>query len=262
MGFARRVLAGTLVAMGAASLSAPARAQDEAPVVAAAASVQFAVEEIAARFAAETGTQVRLAIGSTGNFVRQIREGAPFEVFIAADEESVASLHADGFTRDAGVAYALGRLVIVAPSGSALSPDPALDNLAALLEAGGITRFAIANPEHAPYGARAREVLAARGIWDAVQPFLVVGENIGQATQFALSGNAEGGITAYSVVLAPEVAPIGTHALIPEDLHQPLSQRMALLKDAGPVAEAFFAFMQSPAAGEILERYGFVLPGD
>ena len=99
-----------------------------------------------------------------------------------------------------------------------------------------------------------------RGLWDDLQPVIVLGENVSQAAQFALSGNAEGGIIAYSLALAPEVAPRGAYALIPEDWHTPLRQRMALLKDAGPVAAAFYAYMMEPAAREIMERYGFVLP--
>ncbi len=249
-----------LAAVAAVVLAAGPLAARAAPVVAAASDLQFALEEVAQAFRAETGMEVRLSFGSTGNFARQIREGAPFEVFMAADESFITDLHADGFTRDEGDLYALGRIVIVAPHGSTLSPDPELDDLAAMLAAGRITRFAIANPEHAPYGMRAREALIARGIWDDLQPVLVQGENVSQAAQFALSGNAEGGIIAYSLALAPEVARRGSHALIPEDRHAPLRQRMALLDGAGEVAEAFYAFMMEPAAREIMERYGFVLP--
>jgi molybdate transport system substrate-binding protein len=235
-------------------------AQADAPVVAAASDLQFAVEEIAARFTEETGMRVRLSMGSTGNFARQIREGAPFEIFMAADEQFIADLHRDGFTRDEGDLYAIGRVVIMAPHGSPLMPDTRLDNLAAMLETGHINRFAIANPEHAPYGMRAREALISRGLWDAMQPVMVLGENVSQAAQFALSGNAEGGIIAYSLALAPQVRDRGSHALIPEDWHEPLRQRMALLQGAGDVAEAFYAYMMSPPAREIMERYGFVLP--
>lgn len=251
-----------MTAWGLATAALPAAAQQDAPVVAAASDLQFAITEIAAAFEAETGMQVRLSMGSTGNFARQIREGAPFEIFLAADEQFVADLHAEGLTRDAGELYGIGRLAIIAPEGSALVPDAALDNLAAMLESGRISRFALANPEHAPYGMRAREALMHRGLWDALQPFMVLGENVSQAAQFALSGNAEGGIVAYSLALSPQVAARGGHALIPEDWHQPLRQRMVLLKDAGPVAEAFFAFMTAPEARQVMERYGFVLPAD
>ncbi|MCC5983064.1 MAG: molybdate ABC transporter substrate-binding protein [Rhodobacteraceae bacterium] len=240
--------------------AAPASAREGAPVIAAASDLQFAVEEVAAAFTAETGLRVRLAMGSTGNFARQIREGAPFEIFMAADEQFIADLHAEGFTRDAGDLYAIGRLVIIVPQGGMLKPDPSLDHLAEMLAAGQITRFAIANPEHAPYGMRAREALVARGLWEDLQAVLVLGENVSQAAQFALSGNAEGGIIAWSLALAPQVARRGVHALIPEDWHAPLRQRMALLNGAGPVAEAFYAFMMAPEAREIMARHGFTLP--
>jgi molybdate transport system substrate-binding protein len=256
------VRSGPLLAALTAFLLAwnPARAQADAPVVAAASDLQFALEEIAAAFTADTGMVVRLSMGSTGNVARQIREGAPFEIFMAADEQFILDLHADGFTPDEGDLYGVGRLVVMAPNGSSLVPDEALDNLAALLEAGKVSRFAIASPDHAPYGMRAREALIARGLWDDLQPFLVLGENASQAAQFALSGNAEGGIIAHSLALAPEVARRGTHALIPEAWHEPLRQRMALLNGAGPVAEAFYAYMREPAARAIMVRYGFDLP--
>jgi molybdate transport system substrate-binding protein len=255
-----------LAALLAATLPIPdasshrAAAQADIPVVAAASDLHFAVEEIAAAFTSETGMQVRLAMGSTGNFARQIREGAPFQIFMAADEQFVLDLHRDGFTRDEGTLYAIGRIVMVAPHGSPLAADGELGGLEAALEAGEINRFAIANPEHAPYGKRAEEALRHRGLWAKIEPHLVFGENVSQAAQFALSGNAEGGIIAYSLALAPDIEARGTFALIPEHWHEPLRQRMALLGGAGPVAEAFYDFMQTPAARAVMERYGFTLP--
>ncbi|SMH56617.1 molybdate ABC transporter substrate-binding protein [Maritimibacter sp. HL-12] len=250
---ATRALLAAVVCLGLAGRASAA----EPPVVAAASDLQFAVTEIAEAFAAETGHEVRLAFGSTGNFARQIREGAPYEIFMAADERFIAELAADGFTRDAGTLYALGRLVVIAPHGSSLLPDAELENLEAMLQAGQITRFAIANPDHAPYGMRAMEALKARGLWADLQPVMVLGENVSQAAQFALSGNAEGGIIAYSLALAPEVGARGSHALIPETWHAPLRQRMALLTNAGAAAEAFYAYIQSPPARRIMARYGF-----
>ncbi|TVR07338.1 MAG: molybdate ABC transporter substrate-binding protein [Salinarimonadaceae bacterium] len=240
-------------------LSSPS-AQTNAPVVAAASDLQFAIEEIAAAFRAETGMDVRLSLGSTGNFARQIREGAPFEIFMAADETFIEDLHRDGFTRDAGDLYAIGRLVMTVAHGSPLAVDGRLDTLAAALSEGRIRRFAIANPDHAPYGMRAKEALRHKGLWERLQPHLVLGENVSQAAQFALSGNAEGGIIAYSLALAPNVAPRGAFELIPEEWHEPLRQRMALLNNAGPVAEAFYEYMNAPSARAIMERYGFALP--
>ena len=236
-------------------------ARAEAPVVAAASDLQFALGDIAEAFEAETGEAVTLTFGSSGNLARQIRQGAPYELYLAADESFVLDLHRDGFTRDEGVVYAQGRIVIFAPHGSPLTPDGSLDGLAAALEAGRITRFAIANPDHAPYGRRAEEALRHRGLWDQIAPRLVLGENVSQAAQFAATGNAQGGIIAHSLALAPEVAQRGRFALIPQSWHAPLTQRMVLLKDAGAVAERFYRYLQSPPAQAILRRHGFALPG-
>lgn len=229
-------------------------------MVAAAANLEFALTEIAERFRAETGMQVRLSFGSTGNLSRQIRQGAPFQLLLAADDATPIALNADGFARDEGIVFAVGRLVLVAPNGSPLDVRKGLDGVAELLASGQISRFAIANPEHAPFGIAARQALITRNLWDELQPLLVLGENVSQAAQFALSGNAEGGIIAYSLALAPEVAARGAHDLIPADWHEPLHQRMALLNTAGPVAEAFYAYMKTPLARAIMERYGFGLP--
>lgn len=256
--FAGRTL---LMAVAAFALATgPSAAQDDIPVVAAASDLKFAVEEIATAFKADTGHEVKLSMGSTSNFATQIRNGAPFQMFMAADQKFIAQLYGEGLTRDEGKLYAEGRVVLMVPHGSPLKPDEELDSLSALVDQGKITRFAIANPEHAPYGMRAEEVLKHRGLWKKLQPHLVLGENISQAAQFALSGNAEGGIIAYSLALAPEVAAKGEYALIPADWHEPLLQRMALLKSAGPVAEEFYTYIQSPKAREIMVKYGFVLP--
>lgn len=234
--------------------------QADVPVIAAAADLKFAVTELAAAFKTDTGKEVNLSFGSTGNFATQIRNGAPFQLFMAADQKFIADLYREGLTRDAGDLYAEGRIVLMVPHGSVLKADQAMDDLATQLEAGRITRFAIANPEHAPYGLRAEEALKHRGLWDKVQPHLVLGENVSQAAQFALSGNAQGGIIAYSLALAPEVRSQGQFALIPHDWHEPLLQRMALLKNASSVAEAFYEYMKTPKAREIMKKYGFVLP--
>ena len=242
------------------ALAAPQARAQSGPVIAAASDLQFAIEEIAAAFTAETGAEVRVALGSTGNFARQIRGGAPFAIFMAADEAFVLDLHRDGFTRDAGELYGIGRIALMLPANSPLEADGTLADLAAALDDGRLVRFAIANPEHAPYGMRAEEALRHADLWDRIQPRLVLGENVSQAAQFALSGNAQGGIIAWSLALSPTLAALGKHALIPEDWHEALRQRMVLLRDAGPEAEAFYAYMNGPTARAIMERYGFVLP--
>jgi len=241
-----------------AGLASVARA--DVPIIAAASDLQFAVEEIAEEFLRETGHAVRLSFGSSGNFTRQVRQGAPFQLFLSADEDYVLDLARDGFTRDEGVLYAIGRIVIMTPHGSPLPADGTLGSLAAALRDGRVSRFAIANPEHAPYGKRAEEALRHKGLWEAIQPRLVLGENVSQAAQFATSGNAQGGIIAYSLALAPRVAALGSFELIAEDWHSPLRQRMVLLGNAGAVAESFFDYLQQPAARGILARYGFAAP--
>ena len=241
---------------------APGPRAADVPIIAAASDLQFALEEIARAFEAEAGRRVELTFGSSGNLARQIRQGAPYEMFLAADEAFVLDLHRDGFTRDEGVLYGVGRLAIFTPHGSPVEPDPGLDGLAAALEAGRVSRFAIANPEHAPYGMRAEEALRHRGLWEGLAPRLVFGENVSQAAQFAATGNTEGGIIAYSLALAPPVAARGAFALIPADWHSPLSQRMVLLANAGPAAERFYRYVQAPPARDILSRHGFALPGD
>ena len=238
-----------------------ARAQD-VPVVAAASDLQFALHEVAAAFTKETKRVVNLTFGSSGNFYRQIQQGAPFQIFLSADEQLIFDLAAERLTVDEGALYAVGRIVIIAPKGSALEVDADLAGLKAALADGRVRKFAIANPEHAPYGRRAEEALRHAGLWEAIKDKLVFGENVSQAAQFATSGATQGGIIAYSLALSPEVSKLGTYALIPDDWHEPLRQRMALIKGAGETARLFFAFMQGSNARAIMGRYGFMLPGE
>ncbi len=256
-----RVLSAVLVLASLAVSPENART-DEPPTIAAASDLQFALDEIGEAFRTDTGQAVRLSFGSSGNFARQIRQGAPFQLYLSADEDYVLDLAREGFTRDEGTLYAVGRIVIIVPHGSPLMADGSLEDLAEALVDGRITRFAIANPEHAPYGKRAEEALRHRGLWDAMRPRLVLGENVSQAAQFATSGNAAGGIIAYSLALAPRVSALGSFALIPEGWHSPLRQRMVLLKSAGPAAERFHDYLRQPPARAILRTYGFVLPGE
>ena len=243
-----------------AAVLLPAVAQADAPAVAAAANMQFALEQVASRFQADTGQSVRLVFGSSGNFYRQIRAGAPFELFLSADEAYVERLVAAGKTADGGALYAMGRIVLAAPHGSPLKADGELQGLRQALAAGQIRKFAIANPEHAPYGQLAEQALRHAGLWQALQGKLVLGENVAQAAQFATSGNAQGGIIAYSLALAPDVAKRAEFVLIPEHWHQPLRQRMVLLEGAGATSRDFYRYLQQPGARAILSQHGFMLP--
>lgn len=225
--------------------------------IAAAANLNVVLPELAKAFARDTGAAIDLVFGASGALTRQIQDGAPFEMFLAADEEFPNRLTAAGLTRDAGVVYAVGRLVLFAPTGSPLTVDAKLDGLAALVKNGGVMRFAIANPDVAPYGRAALQVLEKHGLLAAIRPKLVLGDTIAQAAQFATTGNAVGGLLAYSLVLAPDFANRGTVAVIPETDHEPLRQRMVLLKNATPAAIAFYEYVRSEAARAIFMKYGY-----
>lgn len=237
----------------------PATAQ-HAPVVAAAASMNAALTAIAAEFEKTRGRHVDLVFGASGALTRQIRDGAPFELFLAADDTFPQQLSAAGLTRDAGVVYAIGRLALFAPTGSPLTVDAGLTGLASLVRGGGVTRFAIANPDVAPYGQAAEAVLRRHGLWEAMRPRIVLGDSVAQAAQFATTGNAVGGLVAWSVVVAPAMAGRGTSVVIPASDHPPIRHRMVLLQRASAVAAEFYAYLQSPAARAILKVSGFEVP--
>ena len=230
------------------------------PAIAAASDLKFALEEIAAGFTRATGLALRLSFGSSGNFTRQIEQGAPFELFLSADEDMIVRLVERGLTDGPGRLYAVGRLALVVPHGSPLQVDPSLRDLATALADGRLQRFAIANPEHAPYGQRAEEALRHAGLWESIRPRLVLGENVSQAAQFASSGSAQAGMVAQSLALAPQVSHRMRSALIDERWHRPLRQRMALMRGAGEAARSFHDHLATPDAREILARHGFSLP--
>jgi molybdate transport system substrate-binding protein len=248
--------------MALVCLAATSRPEaQKAPVVAAASDLKFVLESLAQQFTAHSGERIDLVFGSSGNLTRQLMDGAPFELFLSADEGFIDRLANAGLARDRGVLYAIGRIVVFAPHGSPMTVDERLDGLRALIERGGITRFAVANPEHAPYGQAAEAALRATGLWQALSPSLVLGENVAQAAQFATTGSAVGGILAYSLVLAPPLRDRGTHALLAETLHPPLRQRMVRLQRAGATAQRFYEYLQQPPARATFRRYGFTVPG-
>ena len=249
-----------LFALGLMPRPAAELTLQRSPTIAAAANLNFALTEIADRFARDHGVRVELVFGASGTLARQIQEGAPFEVFLAADEEFPTHLSHAGLARDAGTVYAVGRLAIFAPRGSPLTVDETLDGLAQLVKSGGVSRFAIANPDVAPYGKAAEAVLRKRGLWDMIRPHLVLGDTIAQAAQFATTGNAVGGLIAYSLVLGPGFSDRGTHAVIPEADHPPLRQRMVLLKRASATAAQFYGYVQGDAARAILRKHGYGVP--
>lgn len=256
-----RVMLGKWVAALLLFASAAAAAQD-GPVIAAASDLKFALDEIAGAFQRQTGRKVRVAYGSSGNFFSQIAQDAPFELFMSADEEYVHRLARQRRTLDQGVLYATGRIVLFVPAGSPVAADPEFADLRRSLADGRLRKFAIANPQHAPYGRAAMQALQGRGLWAAIEPKLVLGENVSQAAQFAVSGSAQAGIFALSLAKAPSFAQAGSFVLVPEELHQPLRQRMALTARAGSTAREFYSYLQQPAARAVFRKHGFALPGE
>lgn len=237
----------------------PAHAQAPGPLIAAASDLKFALEEVMAAYRAETGQSLRVSYGSSGQFFTQIRQGAPYELFLSADEALVFQLADQGLTQGRGAIYGWGKLVLWAPAGSPLRPDTELAGLRQLLAQGGLGKLSIANPAHAPYGAAAQQALQSAGLWAAVQPHLLLGENVSQAAQFAVSG-AQGGLVALSLALSPALQGKGAYAAVRESLYQPLRQRMVLLRQASPQAQAFYQYLQQAPARAVLRRYGFALP--
>lgn len=244
-----------LLGASLAGCLAPLHAEAQAGRVAAASDLQLVLPELAAAFHRQSPQRVQLSFGSSGNFARQIQQGAPFDLFLSADESFVFRLADAGVARDRGALYAIGRIVLAAPAASTLALDAKLEGLRRDWDR--IRQFAIANPAHAPYGRAAREALQALGWWEQVRPRLVLGENISQATQYISTGAAQIGITALSLVRAPAVAAQTRHVVLPASLHQPLRQRMVLLKDARPAAQSFREYLATAEAKAVFARYGF-----
>ncbi len=234
--------------------AAPAAAQDVR--IAAAADLQVALPELAARFERVTGFTVQTIFGSSGNFATQIQNGAPYDVFLSADIEYPRHLVELGLgTRDALAAYARGRLVLWSRNDSKVDVKQGLKGLT--VEA--VRRIAIANPAHAPYGRAAVAALRHEGIYERVRPRLVLGENISQTAQFAESGNADVGIIALSLALGPALRAAGHYVEIPATFHPPIEQAALWLKQASNPAAArqFVQFLQQPASRDYLRTMGF-----
>lgn len=248
--FAHRLFA-AIVAPGAAF----AVHADEVNV-AVAANFTAPMQKIAAEFERDTGHKALLAFGATGKFYAQIRNGAPFEVFLAADESTPAKLDAEGATIPGSrFTYAVGKLVL-------WSAQPGLvDDKGAVLERGDFRHLAIANPKTAPYGAAAMEVLRRLGVADRLADRLVTGENIAQTHQFVATGNAELGFVALSQVSGDGKAAAGSQWQVPTELYTPLRQDAAILA-AGrdkPAARALADYLRGAKAVAIIKSYGYGL---
>ncbi|MCC4113842.1 molybdate ABC transporter substrate-binding protein [Aromatoleum toluclasticum] len=242
------------LAAGFAAAAALSTAHAAEVSVAVAANFTAPMQKIAAEFERDTGHKAQLAFGATGKFYAQIRNGAPFEVFLAADDTTPAKLEEEGATvAGSRFTYAIGKLVL-------WSAQPGVvDGKGDVLRRGAFAHLAIANPKTAPYGAAALEALRKLGVADALAAKLVTGENIAQAHQFVASGNAELGFVALSQVWADGRLTSGSAWPVPAGLHAPLRQDAVILA-AGrdkPAARALAEFLRGAKAAAIIKSYGY-----
>ena len=231
-------------------------------IVAAAADMSAALPELVTAYAKKTGQAVKLSFGSSGNLTNQIRNGAPFDVFLSADEEYPRHLITEGLaSKDTLYRYAIGRLVLWVPGNSPL--DLTKLGIKALLDP-SVKKISIANPATAPYGRAAEAALRHFGIYDQVSSRLVVGENISQAAQFVESGNAQAGLIALSHALAPAMKDKGRYWTVPLDAYPTLNQAAVVLARSNQqdAARKFLEFVRSPEATSLLTSYGFSLPAE
>lgn len=226
-------------------------------LVAVAANFTKPMTEIATEFEKATGHSAKLSFGSSGRFVAQIENGAPFEVFLSAGEAEPIKLEASNMAVPASrFVYALGKLVL-------WSATPGLvDSQGQVLAGGTFKHLALADPKLAPYGVAAMEVLKAKGVSDKLQSLMVLGENIAQTHQFVATGNAELGFIALSQVIDNGVIASGSSWIVPSDLHAPIKQAAVLLKlgEDNPAARALLDYLKSAQAQAIIAKYGYDLP--
>ena len=230
--------------------------QAETTIVAVAANFTKPMTDIADVFEKTTGHSAKLAFGSSGKFVAQIKNGAPFEVFLAADDKNPTVLQKEGFAvANSNFTYSIGKLVLWSATANLV------DNQGEILSKGGFKHIAFADPKLAPYGVAATEVLKNQNLLDKLKPLFVQGENINQTYQFISTGNAELGFVALSQVMDNGKITSGSAWIIPETLYTPIHQDAVLLKkgEANPAALALLQFLKSPEAKAIISKYGYGL---
>lgn len=238
---------------------APPAGDAPAPLtVAVAANMEAALTEIVAQYEAATGQSVTLVVGATGQLAQQLENGAPFDLFVAADTATVDRLAAAGVLNGESVAvYARGRLVLAVNRAAGVEATTLEDLLNP-----AIRNVAIANPETAPYGLAAQQALTQLGLWDALQPKLVLGENIRQTLQYVQSGDAEAGLVALALTPTEESVPEIMRVLVDESLHAPLDQALGVVTASAQAAaaQALADAITGPIGQAILPSYGFVFP--
>jgi molybdate transport system substrate-binding protein len=254
MMFAKNLMR-VLIAMSLLTVSLISKA--ETTLVAVAANFTKPMTEIAELFEKKTAHSAKLSFGSSGKLVAQIESGAPFEVFLSADDKSPAKLEQDGLTvANSRFIYAIGKLVLWSAN------SVLIDAQGEILNKGGFKHIALADSKLAPYGVAALEVLKNKGLLNKLQPLFVLGENITQTYQFVSTGNAELGFIALSQVMDNGKITSGSAWKVPENLYSPLLQGAVLLKkgEGNPAAPALLEFLKSPEAKAIISKYGYGLP--
>ena len=247
-----RSLAAALLAISFAGAQAP----PPELTVFAASDLGPALQKIVPPFEKRAHTKVTVVFGSSGTLAQQVRNGAPADVFLAANENFIDGLVSEGLVLSGSrLRYARGRLVTVTLKSSAIR----IDLLRALADP-KVRRVAIANPAHAPYGLAAQQALRASGLWTAIQPKLVYGENVQQAVQFVHSGSADAGIVARSIVDTPELA----WTLVDTTLHAPLNQTAGIVSRTKhqALALSFLEFVNGAQGRSVMRQFGFLLPGE
>ena len=226
--------------------------------IAVAANMKDAFAEIAAEFKSTGKPEMRVVYGSSGNFAAQIMNGAPFSLFIAADEQFPLELFKNGKTVDDGSVYAIGKLVIITKTSSGIHLLDSKSDIAKAISKAN--KVAIAKPDLAPYGRAAVQYLKAEGLWDLAKDKLVYADNIGAATTYVASGAADLGFTAFSLAKSPELLKQTSYVAVDAKMYEPIKQRMVLIKGAPQEAQELYRFMQGSKAKAILQKYGYNTP--
>lgn len=231
----------------------------QTPLVAVASNMTHVMTDIAARYRNITGKNVNLTFGSSGNFTRQIRQGAPYNIFLSAAGKYVSMLSTRGLLQQSPVAYARGQIGIFIPKDSKLYTAADLAAVFNALDYGDYRRIAIANPVHAPYGVAAVQALQSGGLWALEKDRLLVADNAAQVVQYTLSGGVDAGIIPASFAGLPVVTRHGRFLPIPADWHQPIQQYLALIHGAGKESVDFYKFLLGDEARAMLVQSGYVV---
>ncbi|MDO9015110.1 MAG: molybdate ABC transporter substrate-binding protein [Polynucleobacter sp.] len=233
-------------------------AHAQVSTIAVAANMKDAFLAIEKEFKVDHKGNFRVVYGSSGNISAQILNGAPFSLFISADESYPLELFKRKMSRDEGKVYAIGKIALLSKKSTGIALGSSKAELTQAIKQAN--KIAIAKPELAPYGKAAIDYLKAEGLWDLAKDKLVYGDNISMATMYVASGSADIGFTALSLALAPGVAKETEHLVLNPALYEPIQQRMVLMKNASQDAIALFQFMQSPTAQAVLRTFGYQIP--